>query len=125
MDQLYVLSKALMRRIEPFFLLSIGLPRVDDRLILSAIIFDITNRLRYRDALQFYGHSETTYNRLSCHYVSFEGWQRMGSLSDGLGICKPIFGVCLTYRAMLTLSNLAVRFWLFFGNCFGSKISES
>lgn len=41
MDQPYLLSEAQMRRIEPFFPLSHGIPRVDDRLIVSAIIFVI------------------------------------------------------------------------------------
>lgn len=34
----FLLSKAQMRRIEPFFSLSHGTPRVDDRRIVSAII---------------------------------------------------------------------------------------
>lgn len=49
MDQPYLLSEAQMRRIEPFFPLSHGIPRVDDRLIVSAIIFVIKNGLRWRD----------------------------------------------------------------------------
>ena len=42
----YLLSAAQMRRIEPYFPLSHGVPRVDDRLIVSAIIFVIKNGLR-------------------------------------------------------------------------------
>ncbi|MEY3235081.1 MAG: hypothetical protein RL230_2352 [Pseudomonadota bacterium] len=57
MDQPYLLSEAQMRRIEPFFPLSHGIPRVDahgiprvdDQLIVSAIIFVIKNGLRWRD----------------------------------------------------------------------------
>jgi putative transposase len=37
MDHPYLLSEAQMRRIVPFFPLSHGIPRVDDRLIVSAI----------------------------------------------------------------------------------------
>jgi transposase len=40
------LSEAQMRRIEPYFPLSHGLPRVDDRRIVSGIIFVIRNGLR-------------------------------------------------------------------------------
>jgi transposase len=38
MSDLMLLSEAQMRRIEPYFPLSHGVPRVDDRLILSGII---------------------------------------------------------------------------------------
>ena len=44
------LSEAQMRRIEPHFPLSHGMPRVDDRRIISDIIFVIRNGLRWRDA---------------------------------------------------------------------------
>ena len=43
MSVLWFLSKALMRRIEPYFPLSHGIPRVDDRRIVSGIIFVIRN----------------------------------------------------------------------------------
>lgn len=46
MDQPYLLSEPQLRRIEPFFPLSHGIPRVDDRLIVSVIIFVIKNGLR-------------------------------------------------------------------------------
>ena len=41
-----------MRRIEPYFPLSHGVPRVDDRRVISGIIFVIRNGLRWRDAPQ-------------------------------------------------------------------------
>jgi transposase len=50
MDQPYLLSEAQMHQIEPFFPLSHGIPRVDDRLIALGIIVVIKNRLRWRDA---------------------------------------------------------------------------
>ena len=46
MSDLIWLSEAQMRRIEPYFPLSHGLPRVDDRRIVSGIIFVIRNGLR-------------------------------------------------------------------------------
>ncbi len=39
MSDLLLLSEAQMRQIEPYFPLSHGVPRVDDRLVLSGIIF--------------------------------------------------------------------------------------
>jgi putative transposase len=50
MSDLIWLSEAQMRRIEPYFPLSDGVPRVDDRRIISGIIFVIRNGLRWRDA---------------------------------------------------------------------------
>jgi len=71
MDDLFLLSEAQMRRIKPFFPLSHGVPRVDDRLIVSAIIFVIKNGLRWRDAPRSYGPHKTIYNR-------FIRWSRLG-----------------------------------------------
>ena len=45
MSDLLLLSEAQMRRIEPYFPLWHGVPRVDDRLILSGIIFVLRNGL--------------------------------------------------------------------------------
>ena len=50
MADLFLLSKAQMRRIEPYFPLSHGIARVDDRRVISGIIFLIKNGLRWRDA---------------------------------------------------------------------------
>ena len=71
MSDLFMLSKAQMRRIEPYFPLSHGVPRVDDRRILSGIIFVIRNGLRWCDAPAAYGPHKTIYNR-------FIRWSRMG-----------------------------------------------
>ena len=43
MRDLIWLSEAQMRRIEPYFPLSHGIPRVDDRRVLSGIVFVIRN----------------------------------------------------------------------------------
>ncbi|CDN57928.1 Transposase orfA IS5 family element (plasmid) [Neorhizobium galegae bv. officinalis bv. officinalis str. HAMBI 1141] len=71
MSNLLLLSEAQMRRIEPYFPLSHGVPRVDDRLILSGIIFVLRNGLRWRDAPKEYGPHKTIYNR-------FIRWSRLG-----------------------------------------------
>ena len=71
MDDLLLLSDAQMRRIEPFLPLSHGVPRVDDRRVLSGILFVIRNGLRWRDAPAGYGPHKTIYNR-------FIRWSRLG-----------------------------------------------
>lgn len=71
MSDLMLLSETQMRRIEPYFPLSHGIPRVDDRRIVSGIIFVIRNGLRWRDAPKEYGPHKTIYNR-------FIRWSRLG-----------------------------------------------
>ena len=71
MSNLFWLSAAQMRRIEPCFPLSHGVPRVDDRRVVSGIIFVIRNGLRWRDAPKDYGPHKTIYNR-------FVRWSRLG-----------------------------------------------
>ena len=71
LSDLWLLSEAQMRRIEPYFPLSHGIPRVDDRRIVSGIIFVIRNGLRWRDAPTGYGPHKTIYNR-------FIRWSHLG-----------------------------------------------
>jgi transposase len=70
----FLLTPAQMRRIRPHFPLSHGVPRVDDRRVLSGIIFVIKGGLRWRDAPPGYGPHKTLYNR-------FVRWSRMGVFS--------------------------------------------
>lgn len=63
MSEVWLLSEAQMRRIEPFFPLSHGVPRVDDRRVISRIIFVLKNGLRWRDAPPAHGPHRTIYNR--------------------------------------------------------------
>jgi putative transposase len=67
----FLLSRAQMRRIEPHFPLSHGVPRVDDRRVISGIIYVIRHGLQWRDAPAAYGPHKTLYNR-------FVRWSRMG-----------------------------------------------
>ena len=50
MSDLFWLAEAQMARLEPYFPKSHGKPRVDDRRVLSGIIFINRNGLRWRDA---------------------------------------------------------------------------
>ena len=63
MIDLFWLTDAQMARLEPFFPKPHGKPRVDDRRVLSGIIFINRNGLRWRDAPAAYGPSKTLYNR--------------------------------------------------------------
>lgn len=71
MSDLIWLSDTQMRRIEPYFPLSHGIPRIDDRRLISGIIFVIRNGLRWPDAPREYGPHKTIYNR-------FVRWSRLG-----------------------------------------------
>jgi transposase len=71
MDDLFWLTEAQMERLKPFFPLSHGVPRVDDRRVLSGIIFINRNGLRWRDAPAAYGPPKTLYNR-------WVRWSRLG-----------------------------------------------
>ena len=62
MSDLIWLTDRQMKRIEPYFPLSHGIARVDDRRVLSGIIFVIRNGLRWRDAPSDYGPHKTIYN---------------------------------------------------------------
>lgn len=59
MSNLYWLSDAQMERLKPFFPKSHGKPRVDDRRVLSGIIFINRNGLRWCDAPKEYGPANT------------------------------------------------------------------
>jgi transposase len=69
-----MLTQAQMRRMSPYFPRSRGRPRVDDRRVLSGIVFVIRNGLRWRDAPAAYGPPKTLYNR-------WVRWSRAGVFS--------------------------------------------
>jgi transposase len=71
MNHLFWLSAKQMKRIEPHFPLSHGVPRVDDRRVISGIVHVLRNGLRWRDAPADYGPHKTIYNR-------FVRWSRLG-----------------------------------------------
>src|SRR3984893_8644654 len=71
MADFFLLPEAQRCRIEPYFPLSHGIARVDDRKVISGIVFVIRNGLRWRDAPKDYGPHKTIYNR-------FIRWSRLG-----------------------------------------------
>ncbi|NHO20630.1 transposase [Acetobacter oeni] len=76
MSDLFLLSEAQMKRIEPHFPRAHGVPRVDDRRVLSGIIYVIRNGLRWKDAPKDYGptrHS-TTVSAAGAVWASLTGF---------------------------------------------------
>lgn len=71
MRDLFWLTDERMARLEPFFPKSHGRPRVDDRRVLSGIVFVNRNGLRWRDAPAEYGPPKTLSNR-------WRRWSGMG-----------------------------------------------
>jgi transposase len=71
MAGLFLLSEAQMARIAPHFPLAHGVPRVDDRRVVSGIVYVIKHGLQWKDAPKEYGPHKTLYNR-------FIRWSRMG-----------------------------------------------
>lgn len=71
MIRLFFLSERQMARISPYFPLSHGVPRVDDRRVVSGIVYVIKNGLQWKDAPRGYGPHKTLYNR-------FIRWSRLG-----------------------------------------------
>jgi len=71
MSKIFMLTREQMMRIKPYFPLSHGVERVDDRRVISGIMYVIRNGLQWKDAPQAYGPHKTLYNR-------FVRWSRMG-----------------------------------------------
>lgn len=85
MSDLIWLNERQMGLITPYFPLSHGVARVDDRKVISGIVFVIRNGLRWRDAPADYGPHKTLYNR-------FVRWGQMGvfdRIFSGLASLEP------------------------------------
>ncbi|WP_459626077.1 IS5 family transposase [Bilophila wadsworthia] len=74
MRTLFYLSESQMERISPFFPRSHGIPRADDRHVVSGILYVIKHGLQWKDAPAEYGPYKTLYNR-------FVRWSRLGVFS--------------------------------------------
>ena len=71
MSGMFLLSEKQMSRISPFFPLAHGVLRVDDRRVISGIVYVIRYGLQWKDAPKEYGPHKTLYNR-------FIRWSRLG-----------------------------------------------
>ena len=94
MSNLFWLTDVQMARLEPFFPKSHRKPHVEDRRVLSGIIFLNCNSLRWCDAPKEYGPPKTLYNR----------WKRWGEkgifarMMKGLasGLSPPKLRSCIS-----------------------------
>ena len=109
MSNLYWLNEDQMARLRPYFPKSHGVPRVDDRRVLSGIIFINRNGLRWCDAPKEYGPAKTLYNR-------WKRWSDMGvfaRIMEGLAADAPgnkTISIYATYlKAPRTASSLSVK----------------
>ncbi len=109
MSDLFWLSDTQMARLEPYFPKSQGKPRVDDRRVLSGIIFINRNGLRWRDAPTEYGPRKTLYNR-------WKRWSERGifakmmvGLAAGNGEKKTVMIDATFLKTHRTASRLGVK----------------
>ncbi|MBU0539253.1 MAG: IS5 family transposase [Gammaproteobacteria bacterium] len=106
MSNLCLLREYQMARLRPYFPKSHGVPRVDDRRVLSGIIFLNRNGLRWCDAPKEYGPPKTFYNR-------WKRWSDIGVFAriiTGLDVEAPdhkTISIDATYlKAYRTASSL-------------------
>ena len=109
MSDLFWLTGDQMARLVPYFPKSHGRPRVDDRRVLSGIVFVNRNGLRWCDAPKEYGPHKTLYNR----------WKRWGErgvflrMMEGLAAAEAVPKTVMidaTYlKAHRTASSLRVK----------------
>ena len=109
MSDLFWLTDEQIERLRPFFPKSHGRPRVDDRRVLSGIVFVNRNGLRWRDAPSAYGPHKTLYNR----------WKRWGEagvftrMMEGLAAAgaepKTVMIAATYLKAHRTASSLRVK----------------
>ena len=109
MSDLYWLTEEQMARLRPYFAKSHGKPRVDDRRVLSGIVFVNRNGLRWRDAPSDYGPHKTLYNR-------WKRWGEMGvflRMMEGLAAAdadpKTVMIDATYLKAHRTASSLRVK----------------
>lgn len=70
-SDVFLLSESQMERITPHFPPAHGVPRVNDRRVLSRIVYVIRNGLQWKDAPEAYDPHKTVYNQ-------FIHWSRLG-----------------------------------------------
>lgn len=109
MSDLFWLTDEQKERLRPFFPKNHGKPRVDDRRVLSGVIFVNRNGMRWRDAPREYGPHKTLYNR-------WKRWSDMGifiRMMDGLSAAKTdpqTIMIDATYlKTHLTASSLRLK----------------
>ena len=109
MSNLYWLTEEQMVRLRPYFPKSHGKLRVDDRRVLSGIVFFNRNGLRWCDAPKDYGPHKTLYN-------SWKRWGEKGiflQMMEGLAAAgaepKTVMIDATYLKAHRTASSLRVK----------------
>jgi transposase len=109
MRNLFWLTEVQMDRPRPFFAKSHGRPRVDDRRVLSGMIFINRNGLRWCDAPREYGPPKTLYNR----WKRWSGMEVFARIMEGLASeaaeHKTVMIDATYLKAHCTASSLAVK----------------
>src|SRR6056297_1270533 len=109
MSDLFWLTDAQMARLEPYFPRSHGKPRVDDRRVLSGIIFINRNGLRWRDAPKEYGPHKTLYNRWKRWSEKGIFAQMMAGLAANHGEQKTVMIDATYLKAHRTATSMGVK----------------
>ncbi len=63
MSDVFLLSQEQLNRIQPYFPVSHGIPRVDDMRVINGILSVSRDGLQWKDAPKAYGPYKTLYNR--------------------------------------------------------------
>jgi transposase len=101
MSNLYWLTDEQMERLKPFFPKSHGKPRVDDRRVMSGIIFINRNGLRWCDAPREYGPAKTLYNR----------WKRWGDMGVFARMMEGLASEGTEQKTVMIDVEPVVRHW--------------
>jgi transposase len=109
MSDLFWLSAVQMAGLEPFFPKSHGKPRVDDRRVLSGIIFINRNGLRWRDAPREYGPHKTLYSRWKRWSEKGVFARMMAGLAAGHGEKKTVMIDATYLKAHGTATSMAAK----------------
>lgn len=111
MGHLSWLSEAQMRRIAPCSPQSHGMPRVDDRRVISGIIFVIKNGLRRRDRPRDCGVPKMIYNPIAAR--AGPGFSAASSPKyRPWGLCRTIDNRCARTIVSAFIIAANVVFWL-------------
>ena len=103
------LTDTKMARFGPFFPKSHGKPRVDDRRVLSGIIFINRNGFRWRDAPKEYVPHKTLYNRWKRWSDKGIFARMMAGLAESHGKKKTVMIDATYLKARCTATSLAVK----------------
>jgi transposase len=109
MSDIFWLTDEQMAKLAPFFPKSHGKPRVDDRRVLSGIIFINRNGLRWRDAPEVYGPHKTLYSRWKRSSEKGIFAKMMAGLAAGHGEQMTVMIDATYLKAHRTATSMAAK----------------